>query len=178
MCQRASESYYSYVFFLLRHMRKGVCCCNFYLKVVCLSVFSWAKGFFVFHVLKAKLIACLRFLGCHERCVLFFCCNFYLKVVGLCFLRRKVFFVFYVVYAFSWVSWKVFVVWAKLGGGALSGQWAPEASQLSIYTGEFTHLYNLGFLKSRSIFSWVIQCLLPKKLCLVYWDTRPKIFES
>ena len=62
---------------------KGVFCCNFYLQVVCLSVFSWAKGFFVFHVVKAKLIACLRFLGCHERCVLFFCCNSYLKVVCL-----------------------------------------------------------------------------------------------
>ena len=91
MCHRASESYCSYVFFFC--VMQGVCCCNFYLKVVCLAVFSWAKGFFVFHVVKAKLIACLRFLGCHERCVLFFVVIFILKLfVCLCFLGRKVFF--------------------------------------------------------------------------------------
>ena len=100
------------------------------------------------------LLACV-FLGVMKGVCCFFVVISILKLfVCLCFLGRKVFFVFYVVYAFSWVSWKVFVVWAKLGGGALSGQWAPEASQLSIYTGEFTHLYNPGFLESRSISSW------------------------
>ena len=148
-----------------------------------LFVYLWFRGRKVFLYFmwwkQSWLLACV-FLGVMKGVCCFFCCNFYLKVVCLSVFSwaKGVFFVFYVVYAFSWVSWKVFVVWAKLGGGALSGQWAPEASQLSIYTGEFTHLYNLGVLKSRSIFSWAIQCLLPKKLCLVYWDTRPKIFES